>query len=243
MVAAAPPAPGASPGAAKTASADPPASESSKASVRLRVLLPLAGLLTALGGISLLEIGPGYRGPGIEVVSVPAGVLVALGIALAVDAIWRPRRRGGGRRAWTPRAAPAIVVLAGVVFVAALLLSIGSLPGLYLRDHGSVAVPLTGCAGGKAYAPSGIPDAFPPGARVDIGWATENGRYAEFELQQESVNSLSAEPMTLERGTSGNLHFTGAGGPVAILAISNGTPYACAAPAEMLVSWAYATAA
>jgi len=232
---------GRSPPNTRDARAEARAPAAVRRSVRFQLLLPLAGLLTAMGGVALLAIGPGYRGPGIEVVSVPAGVLVVGGLALVVETFWRPRRRGASDRLWSPRAAPAFVVLGGAVFVVAMLLSVGSVPGLYLRDHGSVTVPLTGCSGGRAYAPSGVPDGFPPGARVDVTWATENDRYAEFELQQESVNSLAPGPSNIERGTSGDLRLTGAGGPIAILAISNGTTYACAAPALTLVSWTYST--
>lgn len=211
-------------------------------------LLALSGGLWLGGAGVLYFVGPGYIRSSLAVPDVAMIVFALLGAALLLVAALRPSGPYSPRRVakldvhprhGRERAAFALLVASVALLVAVVLLGYGLVPGMYLPSSGSLRTAVAGCGDRTSVVDplAKFPNAFPPGALVNLRWATVNGTRADVNATQRPVNGGAPVWTAAEQGSSGEMSFVGSGGAMSFVA--DAPPSGCAHLQSVEIDWTY----
>ncbi len=140
------------------------------------------------------------------------------------------------RRLWRQIEGGTVLASGVAVFVVLNLLAVGVIPAWYYPSTGSYQQPIPGCQWVGGGGILSFPDAFPPGARVHLTWATTNSTNVSFTAFQEAPNSINPDWRATENGSAGDFSFTGSGGEMWVAA--NPVAY-CPTLQHVQVGWSY----
>jgi hypothetical protein len=200
----------------------------------------LAGFILVSGGLVPLLLGLGFdTGEATPPLPVLAAATVFIGAVLLLRVLFLrlqgPSRDSRAGRRWVgPTALGAGVVVSLVV----VLLSVGVLPGVYYASSGSFQSEINGCGG--HYGPARVlvdPAGFPPGAQVQLQWASENGTSIWFTAFQSAPDKIVQDWSLSENGSAGQVGFDGSGGSMWVYALVGAEP--CPSRENVQVSWSY----